>query len=213
MNSIEQQDLNMVRAAFCGGANPYTYAHAFGASLFLSANSADVRDALKSGIPAAAIMTSGAETTHEEIRLALDGDAVLFSDKSEILYQQQGLAAFNESERQQASSPMEGGPLKPFLEVIHKLQRKFEGQPCPVRTALVTARAAPAHERVIRTLRSWDVRLDEMMFLGGMDKADFVKAFQADIYFDDQMRHVASVGSHVASAHVPAGIMNVTAAS
>lgn len=213
MNSLAHHHLAIERAAFSCGTNPHLYARAFKASLFLSTNEHDVAEALNSGLPAAAIMTGGNAAQGGEIRIAFDGDAVLFADAGERLFQSQGLEAFNHNEQQQAGVPMDGGPLRPFLEMVHHLQKQFDGQDCPIRTALVTARAAPAHERVIRTLRSWDVRIDEMLFLGGRNKAEFVRAFQADLFFDDQRRHVDSVGKHVASAHVPSGFHNEVKAS
>ena len=48
------------------------------------------------------------------------------------------------------------------------------------------ARNSPAHERVIRTLREWNVRIDEAFFLGGMAKHEVLRAFSPHIFFDDQ---------------------------
>lgn len=208
MNAIAHHKLAIDCAAFTGGINPYVYARGFGASLFLSANRTDVAEALASGMPAAAIVTGGESSPGDQIRIAFDGDAVLFSDAAERIFREQGLEAFNLNEKMHADIPMEDGPLLPFLEVLHQLQNKFVDQPCPVRTALCTARSAPAHERVIRTLRSRGVRLDEALFLGGRDKSPFVKMFNADIFFDDHRDVIKSVGAHVASAHVISGINN-----
>lgn len=154
------------------------------------------------------IVTGNKLNQDGQIRIAFDGDAVLFSDESEAYFQKHGLAAFNENEKQLASIPMTEGPLKPFLEVVHHLQTKFPEGNCPVRTGLITARGAPAHERVIKTLRSWNIRIDEMLFLGGKDKSEFAKSFAADLFFDDQKRHVESVGRYTAAAHVPSGVKN-----
>ena len=120
-----------------------------------------------------------------EIRFAFDGDAVLFSDEAERVFKTAGLDAFAASEQAAAKSPLSGGPFKPFLQALHGLQSEFFGQECPIRTALVTARSAPAHERVIRTLRAWQIRIDESLFLGGLDKGEFLKAYGADVFFDD----------------------------
>ena len=137
-----------------------------------------------------------------------DGDAVLFSDESEQIYQSRGLKAFADNEMAEAKTPLSGGPFKDFLRVLQQLQNLFDGDDSPIRTALVTARAAPAHERVVRTLRAWGIRIDEALFLGGMDKGEFLDAFGADIYFDDQLGHCESASEHVPTGHVPHGIVN-----
>lgn len=211
-NSIAAHELDITRAAFCGGESPYRYIHAFGGSLFLSTQADDVAHALKHGVAAATLLggRSGREVRagSEELRLAFDGDSVLFSDEAEQIYQRQGLDAFAETERAQAADPLEGGPFKEFLRALHDLQREFPESDCPIRTALVTARSAPAHERVIRTLRAWDVRLDESLFLGGMEKTEFLRAFGADVFFDDQSQHVERASPHVPAGHVPHGVIN-----
>lgn len=209
-NSIEHYGLPITRAAFCGGQSPYRYVSSFGAHLFLSTNPSDVRQALKKGYAAASILPSPKKESDEDwLKIAFDGDSVLFSDDSEKIYQEKGLAAFTLAEKQAAKQPMRGGPFKPFLETLHQLQSAFEGMDqCPIRTALVTARSAPAHERVVRTLRDWDIRIDESLFLGGLEKGPFLKAFGADVFFDDQEGHCLSASEHVAAGHVPHGIVN-----
>jgi 5'-nucleotidase len=210
-NSMEHWKLPITRAAFSGGKSPYRYVEAFGAHLFISTNAEDVRNALELGYAAASIIapartSSAPEST--ELKIAFDGDAVLFSDESEQVYQSQGLEAFAASERAAAKTPMRGGPFKPFLQALHNLQSQFSEDSCPIRTALVTARSAPAHERVVRTLRDWNIRIDESLFLGGLDKGVFLKAFGADVFFDDQEGHCLSASQHVAAGHVPHGIVN-----
>ncbi len=208
-NSIEHFGLNITRAAFCGGESPYRYVSAFGCHLFLSTHAEDVRFALGQGIAAATLIASNSREERDgELRFAFDGDAVLFSDEAEKVYKCQGLDAFAESERVAAKKPLSGGPFKPFLSALHQLQAEFSGDECPIRTALVTARSAPAHERVIRTLRAWNVRLDESLFLGGLDKGNFLRAYGADVFFDDQRQHCDSASAHVATGHVPHGIAN-----
>jgi len=133
---------------------------------------------------------------------------VLFSDASERVFQEHGLDRFAEVEAQAANEPLEGGPFKPFLAALHQLQREFDEDACPIRTALVTARGAPAHERVIKTLRAWDIRLDESLFLGGRDKTAFLKAFGAYVFFDDRLQACEDASPHIASGHVPHGIKN-----
>lgn len=210
-NSIQHYQLDVTRAAFTSGESRYPYVTAFGAHLFLSANPEDVKNALEAGCAAATILPSNNDTLSpgsEELRIAFDGDAVLFSDEAECVYQESGLEIFSETEQRAAHKPLLGGPFKPFLAALHQLQKKFPADNCPVRTALVTARSAPAHERVIRTLRTWGIRIDEALFLGGLAKGEFLRAFGADIFFDDQEGHCDSAREHVATGHVPHGVRN-----
>ena len=208
-NSIRHHDLDITRAAFTRGESPYRYIGAFDAHLFLSANADDVRKALEAGIAAATILPSATgQNTDGQLRIAFDGDAVLFSDESERIYAADGLDAFNRNEAEAKDQPLSGGPFRPFLAALHEIQSGYPANASPIRTALVTARGAPAHERVIRTLRSWGIRIDEALFLGGRDKGEFLKAFGADIFFDDQTRHCESAANHVAAGHVPFGVKN-----
>ncbi len=210
-NSVEQHDLAISRAAFTGGVSPYSYVSAFGAHLFLSSDQSDVHKALTNGVAAATILPHRVEvgpTPSEQLRIAFDGDAVLFSDEAERVYQAKGLEAFVASEKAAAHQPLPGGPFRGFLAALHHIQNAFPARNSPIRTALITARSAPAHERVIRTLRAWDVRIDEALFLGGMDKGVFLRSFGADIFFDDQTKHCESASQHVATGHVPHGVVN-----
>ena len=208
-NSIQSYGLNITRAAFTSGESPYPYVRAFGSHLFLSANAYDVRCALEAGCAAATILSSTASRQNTtELKIAFDGDAVLFSDEAEKIYQQQGLEAFIKTEQAAANNPLPGGPFKGFLAALHQLQSLYSPKECPIRTALVTARQAPAHERVIKTLRSWNIRIDQALFLGGLDKGEFLKSFGADIFFDDQQGHCESTLKHVTTGHVPHGIVN-----
>src|SRR5215475_2803103 len=208
-NSIKHYSLDITRAAFTKGEPTSRYVPAFGAHLFLSADQGDVRRALDDGHAAATIFPTAVGTNEtDELRIAFDGDAVLFSDEAERVYQADGLAAFSQSESQAALEPLVGGPFKEFLAGLHRIQADFPEDQSPIRTALVTARSAPAHERVIRTLRAWNIRIDEALFLGGLDKGPFLKAFGADIFFDDQRGHVESARRFVAAGHVPFGVAN-----
>ena len=207
-NSIGAHGLDIRRAAFSSGASPYRYAEAFGCDLFLSTESDDVEQALRSGIAAAALFDAQSPTNPSEtLKIAFDGDAVLFSDEAERVYQEGGIDAFSAAEAKAADRPLGGGPFKPFLAGLHRLQGEFK-EDCPIRTALVTARGAPAHERVIKTLRAWDIRLDESLFLGGLEKTAFLRAYEADVYFDDQYGNCDAAKDHVAAGHVPHGIVN-----
>lgn len=207
-HSIREYGLPITRAVLVSGASLAPYLEAFHTDLFLSAHEDDVQSAIDCGIAAGIICSDGIHTySHDkvpaQIRIAFDGDAVLFSDESEQIYKEQGLAAFEENERQQARNPLKEGPFAGFLRLLSKLQQEFPGEEVPIRTALVTARSAPAHERVIRTLRAWNVRVDEAFFLGGIPKKEFLKAFGAHIFFDDQAVHTLAASEVVPAARVP----------
>ena len=208
-NSINHHQLSITRAAFTGGASTHPYLSAFGAHLFLSADGNDVRLALENGDAAAQILPSAKKNqSSDQVRIAFDGDSVLFSDEAERIYQEQGLTAFEENEKLSAKTPLPCGPFKKFLAILHQIQKAYPADNSPIRTALVTARGAPAHERAIRTLRDWNVRIDEAIFLGGLEKGLFLNAFGADIFFDDQHGHCESARQYVATGHVPSGIKN-----
>lgn len=208
-HSIKHYNLKMTRAAFAGGNSPYVYAKAFGADLFLSMDPNDVTHALAAGCAAATILPGQMRDANESdaLNIAFDADAVIFSDEAERVYKSKGLKAFNASEENAAHQPLAEGPFKGFLEALQRLQKQSD-LPLPIRTALVTARSAPAHERVIRTLREWDIRLDESLFLGGLPKLEFLSAFKADIFFDDQRLHCDHASQKITSGHVPYGVAN-----
>jgi 5'-nucleotidase len=206
--SIEHYGLNITRAVLASGGSLAPYLTAFQTDLFLSAYEDDVQSAIDSNIAAGIIYTEGLQTydcEHQirQIRIAFDGDAVLFSDESERIYQEKGLQAFEENERQNANHPLKAGPFAKFLKTLSALQSGYSGEEAPIRTALVTTRCAPAHERVIRTLRAWNVRIDEVFFLGGIPKKDVLKAFGAHIFFDDQSVHTEPASEVVPAARVP----------
>ena len=214
-NSIQHYRLAISRAAFTNGQSPYQYLNAFQAQLFLSANTADVENALNEHCAAATLLSAAQggnkkNTGSQQVRIAFDGDAVLFSDEAEKIYQAEGLKTFQAHEKEHAQTPLSGGPFKGFLHALQQLQSLFSAEACPIRTALITARNAPAHERVVRTLRDWNIRIDEALFLGGLNKSEFLKAFDADIFFDDQQKHCKSASQHVATGHVPHGMTNLS---
>ena len=207
-NSIEHYGLDVSRAALSGGAHLSPYLSAFKTDLFLSANEEDVQESINNNVAAAIICTHPEFTIDtskeiDQIRIAFDGDAVLFSDTSEKIFKEQGLDAFLAHEKENAKSPLPEGPFAKLLKTISILQNQFPKELAPIRTALVTARNAPAHERVIRTLREWDVRIDEAFFLGGMGKEEVLKAFGAHMFFDDQQVHINKASKLVPSARVP----------
>lgn len=203
-NSIRHYELDILRAALAGGASLAQYLHAFDVDLFLSAHDEDVRMALGSGIAAARIYPTPADVAdpREQIRIAFDADAVLFSDESERIYQEQGLAAFLEHEVAHARKPLPEGPFAKLLRTLSDLQADPGFERPPIRIAVVSARNMPAHERVIRTLLAWNVRVDEAFFMGGVSKTKVLKAFAPHIYFDDQEAHCAP-----ASGVVPTGMV------
>jgi 5'-nucleotidase len=213
-NSAALAGLRLERGVFTRGRSPYRYLDALKANLFLSANESDVMSALDAKVPAARVYPESAQAASrhaDEMRIAFDGDAVLFSDEAERVYQKDGLHAFTRHETTHAQQPLPPGPFKPLLEALHRLQsaaRTEKDFPMKVRTALVTARSAPAHERAVRTLMEWNIAVDEAMFLGGLDKSAFLKAFEPDFFFDDQSGHIDSARAHVAAGHVPFGIAN-----
>ena len=201
------------RGVFTQGRDPFRYLRPLGAHLFLSANETDVRSALHLGFPAARVLTESVQAgdAHpREVRIAFDGDAVLFSDEAERVYQQGGLPAFLHHEVSHAATPLAEGPFKPLLAALHRLQQAG-GAAMRIRTALVTARSAPAHERAIRTLMDWNIAVDEAMFLGGLPKGEFLREFEPDFFFDDQTGHVNSAARHVPAGHVSSGIANAPA--
>ena len=207
-NSIQYYGLDISRAALVGGNKIAPYLSAFRTGLFLSANEEDVQEAIDAGVAAGLICSHNDLDIHpdevmDQIRIAFDGDAVIFSDESEKIFKSQGLEAFEEHERLNARKPLPEGPFAKLLTTISHVQKKFPTDNMPIRTALVTARNAPAHERVIRTLMAWGVRIDEAFFLGGVQKSDFLKAFGAHIFFDDQVVHTEPASKLVPAARVP----------
>jgi 5'-nucleotidase len=206
--SAAHYGLAIERGVFTRGESPWRYLRPLSAQLFLSANEDDVRQALAAGVAAARVMplSKQASAAHPtQLRIAFDGDAVLFSDEAEQIYQRDGLAAFRDHESQRARQPLPAGPFKAVLEALQQLQRQPSGG-MSVRTALVTARSAPAHERAIRTLMDWQIEVDEAMFLGGLPKGEFLREFEPDFFFDDQAGHVASAAAHVPAGQVTAGV-------
>ena len=208
--SAQHYGLPIQRGSFTRGQSPWRYLKPLNANLFLSTHLSDVRAALDAGVPAAQVYPHSAHASEahpHEVRIAFDGDAVLFSDEAERVFQSEGLSAFQAHERAKASQPLLAGPFKPLLAALHRLQQ--EGTPSMrVRTALVTARSAPAHERAIRTLMQWNIEVDEAMFLGGLPKGEFLKEFEPDFFFDDQTGHIESAAQHVPAGHVASGISN-----
>ena len=208
--SAQHYGLPIERGSFTRGESPWRYLKPLHANLFLSTHLSDVRAALDAGVPAAQVYPQSVhagDAYPNEVRIAFDGDAVLFSDEAERVYQAQGLRAFQKHETDKAQQPLLAGPFKPLLTALQRLQQA--GTPrMRIRTALVTARSAPAHERAIRTLMDWNIEVDEAMFLGGLPKGEFLREFEPDFFFDDQTGHVDSASRHVPAGHVASGVSN-----
>jgi 5'-nucleotidase len=208
--SAQHYGLAIERGSFTRGEPPWRYLKPLHANLFLSAHLSDVRAALGAGVPAAQVypQSTHASAAHPfEVRIAFDGDAVLFSDEAERVFQSEGLGAFQKHEQDKAQQPLLAGPFKPLLAALQRLQQVGTAS-MRIRTALVTARSAPAHERAIRTLMNWNIEVDEAMFLGGLPKGEFLAEFEPDFFFDDQTGHVDSASRHVPSGHVASGVAN-----
>lgn len=208
--SAQHYGLPIQRGVFTRGESPWRYLRPLNAHLFLSTNEADVRSALGAGVPAARVYphSARASSAHpNEVRIAFDGDAVLFSDEAERVFQRSGLDAFQAHERDHSATPLAAGPFKPLLLALQRLQHE-PARAMRIRTALVTARSAPAHERAIRTLMDWNIEVDEAMFLGGLPKGEFLREFEPDFFFDDQTGHVDSAAAHVPAGHVASGVSN-----
>jgi 5'-nucleotidase len=208
--SAQAYGLPIVRGSFTRGQSPWRYLKPLHANLFLSTHLSDVRAALDAGVPAAQVYPHSAHASEAhpaEVRIAFDGDAVLFSDEAERVYQAQGLDAFQRHETARAQHPLAPGPFKPLLSALQRLQQSSTPL-MRIRTALVTARSAPAHERAIRTLMAWHIEVDEAMFLGGLAKGEFLREFEPDFFFDDQTGHIESAAQHVPAGHVASGVRN-----
>jgi len=206
--AIEKYSLDITRSAWTGGESTTRYLESYKVDLFLSAHESDVQKSINAGHAAAKIYKYSSYTPENKldkkiIKIAFDGDAVLFSDESEKIFQEKGLQVFLEHEKQNSKKTLPDGPFAPLLKSISKIQTSFDNNACPIRTALITARNSPAHERVVLTLAKWNVRIDEVHFLGGVNKSEIVKAFKADIFFDDQDLHCDPVSEVAPTAIVP----------
>lgn len=203
--SIEHHGLNIRRAAFTSGASIGPFLEAFGVDLFLSRDAASVIEGLARGIASAHLYTppEGFTPDEQQIRIAFDGDAVIFSDEAERIYQSQGLHAFTEHEREKAKEPLPEGPFANVLRKLGALRALPNVGPARLSFALVTARSAQTHERVIRTLRQWGVTLDAAFFMGGSPKKHLLSAYKPHIFFDDQDVHCAPAAQITPAGRVP----------
>lgn len=203
--SIQAHELDITRAAFTSGESLAPYLSAFQIDLYLSKSEADVQAAVNAEFAGAVVYDrpDDFDPATDKIRVAFDGDAVLFSPESEQIYQEHGLDAWLKYDQENAMVPLAEGPFAKFFKTLSFLQSNFEPGNSPFRIALVTARGNPSHERVIRTFRAWDIQIDEAFFMGGIPKDKVLKAFRPHIFFDDQDKNLASVSQVVPSARVP----------
>lgn len=215
--SMAAHGLDITRGTFLSGRPPWRYLDAFNASLFLSADQADIRDAIRHGCPAGLVLNSKYvdEESDDELRVAFDFDGVVVDDAAENVFRTEGLAGFQDSEAEQAATAHSPGPLTRLFREIAALQqweterqRREPGYQPKIRTAIITSRGAPAHERVVTTLRAWGIRVDETLFLGGMEKLPVLEVFRPHIFFDDQMTHAGPASGAVPAVHVPFGALN-----
>jgi 5'-nucleotidase len=217
MNSIQAHGLSITRAAFVKGRKPYRYIKPFYASLLLSANAQDVKEAMSMGNPAGLVLDSflSHDASDKELRIAFDFDGVLADDASECVFSERGLAAFHQNEDERADVPCEPGPLHGLLMKVATLQRREVAREKSdanydrrLRIAIVTARNAPAHKRVVTSLREWGIEVDETFFLGGLAKTKILEEFKPHIFFDDQQLHLRAAAKVAPCVHVPFGVRN-----
>lgn len=209
LNAIREHGLNISRSAFISGSSVAPYIADFNVDLFLTTNREDAQQVTDADICACAILDATPVNTYtldtHQLRIAFDGDAVLFDDSGELLYKQQGLRAFHEREAKMRDLPIEKGPYAELLIKLSHLQQNLPArmQHSPISIALVTARNAPADLRAIKTLREWGVNVDMAFFLGGLDKTAVLKTFAPHIFFDDSIKHIDAARDFVPSALVP----------
>jgi 5'-nucleotidase len=216
-NSIQHHGLDITRAAFVSGRDPCRYLAAFNAALFLSANPKDVKDAIMQGAPAGRVFPTKFtdDPSNPELRIAFDFDGVIGDDAAEAIFRDQGLAEFLRTEKDRAAVAHPKGPLHKFFSEVSRLQKRELSRKAQdatyaprIRIAIVTARSAPAHERVVTSLREWGIQVDEVIFLGGIEKSAVLEVFQPHIFFDDQLSHIEGAAPIAPCAHVPFGIAN-----
>jgi 5'-nucleotidase len=210
INSLKAHKLPIEGGAFTAGREATPYLPSFNVSLFLSTNENDVRSALCHGVPAGLVYARPrrVDVPLEEVRFAFDGDAVVFSDQSEKVFQRYGLEAFRRHEKENARNPIPLGPFARFLRLLATLQARFDPQSCPIRTALVTTRGGEGLERVLRSLRTHDLRVDESYFMSGRPKETVLEQFRPHIFFDDAPETCRRTAGVVPTAHVVHGVRN-----
>ncbi|NVK41560.1 MAG: 5'-nucleotidase [Oceanospirillaceae bacterium] len=223
MNSIEHYGLPMTRAVFLQGTSPHVYIPAFDIELFLSANPADVKQAVMAGYPAGQILEGSIkdDSSDPQLRIAFDFDGVIVDDEAEAIYQgSRDLNKFHDHEVSKVDVPHNPGPLKNFIErisEIQKLELKMQEEDAsyiPVlRVSIITARNAPSHKRVINTMRHWDIMANEAFFMGGVEKSRVLEIMRPHMFFDDQRLHLDASSSSLPSVHVPFGVANTNGVS
>lgn len=213
-NSFNHYGLDISRAVLSSGDSNFQYLPAFSADLFLSSNEEDVKEALKLGYPAGKIIANTVDDDESpELRLAFDFDGVLADDESEKVYKEKGMEEYRKYESSKKTEPLSPGPLEPLLKKISSFQQMERNYSVThpeyvpkIKTSIVTARNAPAHERMIRTLNSWGIEVDSLFLLGGMDKDKILSILKPHMFFDDQMVHLENI--HAPAVHIPFGVAN-----
>lgn len=215
--SCKHYELDISRGAFLCGKDPYPYVKSFNASLFLSANEADVRGALASGMPAGLVLPTKAsdEPKTDELRIAFDFDGVLANDEAEQVFQADGLDSFHQTETKNSDTPLPAGPIHglarklAFWQKFEARQKRKDPSFKPLlRIAIVTARNAPAHSRFIKTLEEWDLTATETFFMGGIDKGRVLRVFKPHLFLDDQLSHLEGIADEIPCVHIPFGKVN-----
>lgn len=218
-NSIQEHGLDITRAAFMSGGSAIEYIAAFNISLFLAINEQDVKSAIDKGLPAGRILKTKIIDDDEdafELRVAFDFDGVIADDEAERIYKEGGLEKYHKYENSHKSEALRSGPLANFFKKIsffQKLETRKQHEDASykkiLKTAIITARNAPAHEIAINTLNNWEVNVDEMFLLGGIDKSRILEVLKPHLYFDDQMAHLdQSAAKNIPLVHIPFGIAN-----
>ncbi len=217
--SIKHYGLDMCRACFTTGKQNFQYLPAFNAALFLSANVNDVKDALTAGYAAGRVLPTkyvADDDSDKQLRLAFDFDGVLATDESEKIYKASGdINQFYSHEVAHAGEALQLGPVGALLQKISAFQQLEKQRALQdasyqriLKTSIVTARSAPAHERVVASLKAWGVEVDDAFFLGGIEKARILNILKPHIFFDDQMTHFEGI-ENVPAVHIPFGVANL----
>lgn len=218
MNSIKHHQLGISRALFLQGGEPHRYISALSISLFLSANENDVRQAIRGGSPAGRVLPNKnlEFNNDQELRIAFDFDGVIADDEAEkIFHETNNLEEFHKNETSKSNTPHNPGPLKSLLQKLSKIQAVEKNQfnidsayKQRLHISIVTARNAPSHERVINTMRSWEIMVNDAFFLGGIEKKKILEILKPHIFFDDQELHLSEASP---SVHIPFGVKNQSA--
>ena len=218
MDAVREHGLDITRAFFMAGRKPYPFMESVNASLYLSTNAEQVKEAVDLGYPAGYVLPCAAVDDEEDdqLRIAFDFDGVLVDDEAERVYKKTGdLEQFQQHEVENRDRPLKSGPLMPLLQQLSYFQKMdsrraqdYSGRKRMLRISIVTARSAPAHERLNNTLSALGLEADEVFLMGGIEKKRVLDILKPHLFFDDQMGHLENVSKSTPSAHIPFGIAN-----